>query len=819
MNTDRHRWGCVEKAGRFCAITALTALLLASAAHAAGLPLSAERAAAIVPKYKGVFTSPPEVPANGPESPGDGVIDAPLMGNGDLGVCVTGPPEAQRFWISKCDFWKAKPGSGGPRPIGGIDILIPTLKGAAYRAEQTLYVPVVNVSLATAKSKVAVRSWVPAMASLLVIELSVTGEPVEVEVKPWAQTGDGSTADKGAMKGAEWFVRRFKGRDLAWQSEGVVGVRYMGAAGRAFKLEPRKPVTVVAFVMTNQESERCAATVRTVTPRMDLGHVQRAWNVHDRWWREFWSKSYIEIGDPKIEKLWYGSLYVTACGQRNSRFPAGVRGNWLTTDRPARGGGYLLGGSYEAAFRGLYTTNHIVITDGYDSPILEYLARGREDAKKLKRPGVLYPPAIGPMGLDLSAGKSNGRQTNASSAAANMLMRFRFTYDPKYARLIYPFLVEVGNFWESDLRFGNGRYTIHDGNDLNPVRSLGLARMIFEGLIDVSRELGIDAARRKKWRHILDHLAPYPTHRAGGKEIFRLTERGPAWSKTRSPEIEHVWPAGQIGLGSDARLLRIARDTHAALGRWADGAAFPTYYPAAARLGVDPNLLLGKLRALATPSHGRSLGSHRNLLIYGDAGATANAGVVPATINEMLLQSHAGVIRVFPVWPRDRDARFGQLRAYGAFLISSELLGGQVQYVIIESERGRSCTMRSPWPGREVVVSANGEQVGTVKTETFTVKTPKGGFVFLVPKLPVPVVRVKAKTFLKSATVEIVCFAEGGTVRYTLDGSEPTARAPRYQKPFAISKTTTIKARYFAADGSRGDVSETVLTGDRRADD
>ena len=291
MNTDGHRWEAVRSAGRFCVITVLSALLFTPPANAATPPLSAERAAAIVPKIKGVFTT-------APEAPGDGTVDAPLMGNGDLGVCVTGPPEAQRFWISKCDFWKAEPGSGGPRPIGSIDVLIPKLKGAAYRAEQILYVPAVSVSLKTPKSKAAVRSWVPAMANLLVIELSVTGEPVEVTVKPWAQTGDGSTADKGAMKGAEWFVRRFKGRDLAWQSEGVVGVRYMGAAGRAFKLEPRKPVTVVAFVMTNQESERCAATVRTVTPRMDLGHVQRAWNVHDRWWREFWSKSYIEIGYP-----------------------------------------------------------------------------------------------------------------------------------------------------------------------------------------------------------------------------------------------------------------------------------------------------------------------------------------------------------------------------------------------------------------------------------------------------------------------------------------------------------------------------------------
>ncbi len=77
---------------------------------------------AIVCKHRGVFRGPPR------EVPTDKVVDGPILGNGDMGVVLSGAPEAQRFWISKCDFWKAKPGErlgGGPKVIGGLDLSIP----------------------------------------------------------------------------------------------------------------------------------------------------------------------------------------------------------------------------------------------------------------------------------------------------------------------------------------------------------------------------------------------------------------------------------------------------------------------------------------------------------------------------------------------------------------------------------------------------------------------------------------------------------------------------------------------------------------------
>jgi hypothetical protein len=80
-------------------------------------------------------------------------------------------------------------------------------------------------------------------------------------------------------------------------------------------------------------------------------------------------------------------------------------------------------------------------------------------------------------------------------------------------------------------------------------------------------------------------------------------------------------------------------------------------------------------------------------------------------VTEMLLQSPEGVIRFFPCWSRDcGNARFGTLRANGAFLVSAELKGGVVSGVKITSEKGCDSTIQNPWPDKTVRVIPNGNR-------------------------------------------------------------------------------------------------------------
>ena len=88
--------------------------------------------------------------------------------------------------------------------------------------------------------------------------------------------------------------------------------------------------------------------------------------------------------------------------------------------------------------------------------------------------------------------------------------------------------------------------------------------------------------------------------------------------------------------------------------------------------------------------------------------------------------SHKGVLRLFPVWPKDKDARFATLRAWGAFLVSAELKGGVVRDVEIHSEKGRVCTVVNPWPGRSVTVTHGDGKTETISGARFAIPTQTG---------------------------------------------------------------------------------------------
>ncbi len=70
-------------------------------------------------------------------------------------------------------------------------------------------------------------------------------------------------------------------------------------------------------------------------------------------------------------------------------------------------------------------------------------------------------------------------------------------------------------------------------------------------------------------------------------------------------------------------------------------------------------------------------------------------------VQEMLLQSHSGVIRVFPAIPSDwKDVSFDKLRAIGAFVVSASLENGDVSLVKVVSEKGGLLRLVNPFKGK-----------------------------------------------------------------------------------------------------------------------
>jgi hypothetical protein len=209
-------------------------------------------------------------------------------------------------------------------------------------------------------------------------------------------------------------------------------------------------------------------------------------------------------------------------------------------------------------------------------------------------------------------------------------------------------------------------------------------------------------------------MSEFPTTKFNGKTVFmeaenrnRMSLGGPG---DNSDVLMHVFPSEAISLGSDPNLLVIARNTVSALNpddkkaSWFQANCFPKIYTQAVRSGYPADKVMANLKRLLSgeqpyDDRGDHVRLRDNLTIVPPMHGLENVGAIEA-INSMLLQSHDDVLRLFPVWIAGRDASFKNLRAYGAFLVSSEYRNGRVAYIDITSEAGRRCTIENPWPGK-----------------------------------------------------------------------------------------------------------------------
>ena len=91
-----------------------------------------------------------------------------------------------------------------------------------------------------------------------------------------------------------------------------------------------------------------------------------------------------------------------------------------------------------------------------------------------------------------------------------------------------------------------------------------------------------------------------------------------------------------------------------------------------------------------------------------------------AGLQEMLLQSHDGIVRVFPAVPPSwKEASFFTFRAQGAFLVSAEMKDGLVRWIRVLSEKGGRLRLRNPFEGLFHIDGAKGNAVeGLIEIDT-----------------------------------------------------------------------------------------------------
>jgi hypothetical protein len=685
------------------------------------------------PAFKNSWTGPPV------HIPNDVSVDAPLMGNGDITMSVGYVPNRLRFYLSKNDFWRLKSQAdnlSGPRIVAFVDINLNNFTNDNFQAEQNLSDGVTTCSLS--KNRLKIKSWVSATENLIFLELEAGKDAEDLSIDLTAPYNHQAISKTGKDKNISWLTRSFT-EDVDIPTEVAVSMKIINQTDNNFTLQRGQKIIVSLAVESKFKTENPLKAVLDNCAQINESNLPSQVQKHNHWWNDYWEKSSVEIGDTVLMKAYYQGLYTMASCSRDKKFPPGLFG-WTTSDTPGWNGDYHLNYNFFAPFYSLYGANRLEQAIPQDAPLFDFIPRGKWYAEQVTRTrGILFPVGIGPVGNEPTRNFPNKnweksgdieqgglfwqQRSNAAYGLVNLAQCWYLTYDKAYGEKIYPYVIEVANFWEDYLKYENGRYVIyrdaiHEGSgwDKNPILTLGLIRNAFALAIDLSHELKIDQKRQVKWKEILSKLSAFPTQQRNGETVFRYTEEGIDWWNDNGLGIQHIYPANGITPDSDKALPKVAQTTIAQMQRWHDFNTASSFYMAAIRVGYDYANILKELHnyALHTYSNGFQLNNPHGI---------ENSCTVTNAINEMLCMSVGNVIRLFPVFPKDQDAKFTNIRTWGAFLVSAQQKNGEVYNVKITSEKGRNCILVNPWPGKKVMLFRNGKKAETIIGERMIFKT------------------------------------------------------------------------------------------------
>ncbi len=379
-------------------------------------------------------------------------------------------------------------------------------------------------------------------------------------------------------------------------------------------------------------------------------------------------------------------------------------------------------------YLGALTANHAELLGSYATPILNYISAGENNATAAGFKGVYYPTGIGPLPYSTSNPGYNNQKTDSVYAAQPIIAYYNATLNTAYANNVLPYMVDVGTFWTNYLTWNGSSYDDTDDaqqeGDAYPqtdgTMSLGLIHYYFQGAIAMANATGTDSSDVSTWTTYNNELAPYPTFTYNSVTCFRETSVGRSWNDGNDCECQMIYPADQVGLLSSSSLLSTAFNTvtqYGDQGAWSDGNATPTFYPMAARVGISASTIISNLNTWINNQ------ANNNLAIRSNGGGMENCNTVPASINEMMMQSFQGTILLFPDWVSGSNAKFGDLLANGNFLISSAYQNSAVQYIRIISQSGGTVTFQNPWSGQTLALYKNGVSDGTLSGTDISIST------------------------------------------------------------------------------------------------
>ncbi|MFD2333043.1 glycoside hydrolase N-terminal domain-containing protein [Cohnella sp. GCM10020058] len=470
-------------------------------------------------------------------------------------------------------------------------------------------------------------------------------------------------------------------------------------------------------------------------------------------WSRFWSRSGVALGDAFLERIWYRNLYFFNCAVSPDATCPGLFANWSYGKIGSEWhGDYHMNYNTQQPFWLSFSSNHVDKHLAYVDMVERIGPVSRKWAREYYGlRGAYYPHSAYPVEMSMMpypVPHWGWEICETPWTVQSLWWHYLYTMDLDFlaARAFGPIrdaaLFMVDYMKRPDARgeaWGDDRYHVYptvapELYELTPgfrlnrdcIVDLTLTKFLFRAFGQACAALGRTEAEAEllaEVEEVLAHFPDYPT---------ATSERGPVFVSVpgEDPEVVYnvpngvatVFPGEDHGLDSPPDDYAIAANSY--LNHRNEGGNDLVFYAmAGARLGmldlerfkrqIDYCLLPNGTCTDKLLEAGGRYADTTPFDYMGQMGIWFENFALPAVINECLLQSYNGVLRLFPNWPKDLPASFATLRAVGGFLVSASFEKGCVQWVEIASEAGAPLRMHNPWTGDVAVRQAGGTEEKT----------------------------------------------------------------------------------------------------------
>lgn len=530
-----------------------------------------------------------------------------------------------------------------------------------------------------------------------------------------------------------------------------------------------------SFVASISLSEGIDSTVsKTITAQKPkVAQWQQARTAANETWKNYWSKSGVQLGDSVLEQIWYRNLYFFNCAAKDGATTPGLFANWSYNQiGTAWHGDYHMNYNTQQPFWMTFSSNHLEKNLPYVNLVEKLMDVSRIWAKDYyKLPGAYFPHSAYPVDMTMNpypVPHWGWEICETPWTVQGLWWHYLYSADKDFLknRAYTPikeaveFLVAYmkrpeargGQRWKDDkyhifptippelyaLRPGF-KYNYDCNVDLTLTKFIFKA---FEEMVGVLNTNATDQVLLNDVKEILTHFPDYPkapSEKYGEVLVSAPGEHDQVVYNVPSP-LMSVFPGEDYGLHSDSATMKLLKNTY--YNQQNEGGNDLVFINLqAARLGlldlekfkrhVQYSLLPnGTATDKVMQVHGR-YSDQTSYDYMGKMGIWFENFALPVVINECLMQGYNGTIRLFPNWDRTKDATFNNLRATGAFLVSASLKAGKVQQVSIVSEKGGILKVVSPWGKSGTVKQSSGSHA--IKEDLVQVETTAGETVTLLP--------------------------------------------------------------------------------------